>query len=89
MVLEIHLGKGYALEKAYRRKVGEEPKGWCSQVGREGYGFGVWKSIMKRWGIFKAKTRFEVGHGRRIKCWYEDWMMFERLKDKTLFVRKK
>lgn len=41
--------------KLIEGKFGEEPKGWCSQVGREGYGFGVWKSIMKRWGIFKAK----------------------------------
>ena len=35
-------------------KFGEESKGWCSRVGREGYGVGLWKPIRKGWGIFKA-----------------------------------
>ena len=47
MVLEIHLGKRYALEKPIDGQFGEELGGWSSQVGREGSGVGLWKLIRK------------------------------------------
>ncbi|RVW56591.1 Clathrin heavy chain 2 [Vitis vinifera] len=81
MVSEIYLIKGHATEKTFSGKFGEEPGGWCSQEGREAHGVGLWKSIRKVWGTFKAKTRFEVGNGRRIKFWHDVWCDDMLLKD--------
>ena len=81
MVSEIYLIKGHATEKTFSGKFGEEPGGWCSREGREAHGVGLWKSIRKVWGTFKAKTRFEVGNGRRIKFWHDVWCDDMLLKD--------
>ena len=38
-------------------KFGGEPRGWCSQERREDHGVGLWMSIRKVCGTFKAKKR--------------------------------
>ena len=62
-------------------KFGKELEGWCSQERREGHGVGLWKSIRKVWGTFKAKIRFEVDNGRRVKFWHDVWCDDMPLKD--------
>ena len=47
----------------------------------KGYSIGSWKSIRKGWGFFKSRTRFEVGKGRRIKFWQDEWCGDVPLKD--------
>ena len=71
MVLEIHFGEGYAFKKGCSGKV------W-TRARR------IVLSCRDWVGIFKAKTRFEIGHGRniiffnrchgrRIKFWHDVW----------------
>ena len=73
MVSMIHLGKEYALEKAYTGKVWRRTRRMVLLSRDKGYGVGLWKSIRKGWGNFKSKTRFEVGHERRINFWHNVW----------------
>ena len=57
------------MESALRVKYGEEKGGWCTKVGRAGYGVGVWKVIRKERDLMVGKIAFEVGDGSRVKFW--------------------
>ena len=36
-------------------------------------GVGLWKYIRKGWRFFSSHTRFDPGHGSRIKFWGDVW----------------
>ena len=36
-------------------KFGKEPRGWCSLVGRKGYGVGLWKGIRGSWEALRLE----------------------------------
>ena len=81
MVLKIYLRKGYVVEKTNSGKFwwrtgrlvlqGRERRPWCWLV----------EVYKKGWGTFKAKTRFEVDNGRRVKFWHDVWCDDMPLKD--------
>ena len=50
-----------------RRKYGEEEGGWWFGEVRDGYGVGLWKSIMKEQNTLLGHFSFVVGNERRVK----------------------
>jgi hypothetical protein len=45
--------------------------GWCSLDPFGSHGVGLWKNIRKGWSLFCSHTRFILGHGSRIRFWYD------------------
>ena len=69
-------------------KFGLEGGGWCSRVGRGGFGVGVWKAIRREWEGIQDRSCFAVGNGKRVKFWKDLWCEDQTLKDvfPTLFL---
>ncbi|RVX13749.1 hypothetical protein CK203_010391 [Vitis vinifera] len=67
-------------------KFGDEPGGWCSLVGKKGYGVGLWKALRGGWEAFKARTIFIVGNRRRTKFWLDVLYEDAPLKDSFPFL---
>lgn len=56
-------------------------RGTSSHVKRERQDVNVWKTIRKRWGVFKDRTRFVVAYWKRIQDWKDVWCDDYPLKD--------
>ncbi|RVW87819.1 hypothetical protein CK203_039780 [Vitis vinifera] len=48
---------------------------------RERFGAGLWKAIRNSWGVFKVKTRLQVGARTRVKFWEDRWCGETLLRD--------
>ena len=57
------------LDMSDRGKYGEEEGGWWSGEVRDGYGVGLWKSIMKERNTLLGHFSFVMGNERRVKFW--------------------
>jgi hypothetical protein len=45
------------------------------------YGVCLWKNILRGWGKFYSRTKFEVGDGSKVKFWHDLWCGDRALKD--------
>ena len=70
MVLEIHLGEGYALEKHHSRKVWRRARRMVVSAKEGRLCCWLVEVNKKRVGSFKVRTRFERGCGRKIRFWH-------------------
>jgi hypothetical protein len=54
---------------------------WYSKEIAVPFGFGVWKYITRRWGVFSRFIIYEVGNGSKIQFWRDVWCEDQPLKD--------
>ena len=62
-------------------KYGLQEGAWCTKEVRERFGAGLWKAIRNSWGVFKVKTRLQVGARTRVKFWEDRWCGETLLRD--------
>ena len=54
-------------------KYGNSFGGWTTREVNGPYGCGLWKHIIKGWGMFACHLHFEVGDGSKTKFWDNVW----------------
>uniref|UniRef100_A0A2N9EX59 Reverse transcriptase domain-containing protein n=1 Tax=Fagus sylvatica TaxID=28930 RepID=A0A2N9EX59_FAGSY len=54
-------------------KYGNSFGGWTTRELHGRYGSGLWKHIIKGWGMFTRHVHFEVGDGSKTKFWDDVW----------------
>ena len=62
-------------------KFGLQEGAWCTKEVRGRFGAGVWKAIKNSCGVFKVKTRLQVGSRTRVKFWEDRWCGETLLRD--------
>lgn len=55
--------------------------GWYSKEIAVPFGFGVWKDITRRWGVFSRFIIYEVGNGSKTQFLSDVWCGDQPLKD--------
>ncbi|KAL6318662.1 hypothetical protein AAG906_001135 [Vitis piasezkii] len=70
-------------------KYGYEERGWCTKEVKEGYGVGIWKTIIRGWEALKDRIGFKVSSSNKVNFWLDKWCGDTTLRDSFLILYSK
>lgn len=67
--------------KIIKEKYGMEENRWVAKDSKTPFGCGVWRGVLRVKNFFMANVRFQLGDGRRISFWHDNWTGSRSLKE--------
>ncbi|GFY81333.1 hypothetical protein Acr_01g0011420 [Actinidia rufa] len=68
--------------RVIKGKYGIIKRAWRTKDITHSHGSSIWKGIMKVWGNFRPHISYQLGNGRNISFWHDDWCGHMPLQDR-------